>query len=63
MRLPEVAKQCAELLITRFIVLRSSDLLKWESEPEEWIDEEDADRWEFDLRVNSFITVSANNLD
>ena len=51
MRLPDLAKQCAELLITHFIILRPSDSRKWEEEPEEWIDEEEADRWEYDLRV------------
>lgn len=41
-----------EVLVTRFFVLRPSDLRDWEEEPDEWEkrEEEVADAWEFSLR-------------
>ncbi|GAA5991993.1 hypothetical protein JCM10908_000686 [Rhodotorula pacifica] len=47
---PEFVKQFAEVLITRMLPLRQEDLQKWEQDPEEWMNEEEQDRWEFDLR-------------
>lgn len=50
---PEFVQQFAEVLITRMLPLRAEDLQKWEEDPEEWMNEEEQDRWEFDLRVSS----------
>ncbi|POY71320.1 hypothetical protein BMF94_5632 [Rhodotorula taiwanensis] len=47
---PEFVQQFAEVLITRMLPLRAEDLQKWEEDPEEWMNEEEQDRWEFDLR-------------
>ncbi|KPI41058.1 Importin-11 [Cyphellophora attinorum] len=44
-----------EVLVTRYFVLRPSDLREWEAEPDEWErrEEEIADAWEFSLRTCS----------
>ncbi|KAK9767575.1 hypothetical protein K7432_002546 [Basidiobolus ranarum] len=47
---PSFVTQFAELLITNYILLKKEDLELWDSEPEEWISEEEADHWEFHLR-------------
>ena len=41
-----------ETLVTKFFVLRPSDLRDWETEPDEWErrEEEIADAWEFSIR-------------
>ncbi|BGP36629.1 hypothetical protein JCM10449v2_000530 [Rhodotorula kratochvilovae] len=43
-------EQFAELLITRLLPLRQEDLDRWSEDPEEWMNEEEAERWEFELR-------------
>lgn len=50
---PDFVRRFAEILITRMLPLRSEDLQKWEQDPEEWMNEEEQDRWEFDLRVRA----------
>lgn len=50
----EFVQQFAKLLITKLLPLREEDLEKWADDPEEWMNEEEADRWEFDLRVSIF---------
>lgn len=40
----------ASLLITQLLPLRQDDLEKWSEDPEEWMNEEEMDRWEFELR-------------
>ncbi|GAA5866359.1 hypothetical protein JCM3774_006631 [Rhodotorula dairenensis] len=47
---PDFVQQFAEVLITRMLPLRQEDLQKWEQDPEEWMNEEEQDRWEYDLR-------------
>ncbi|ORY75687.1 armadillo-type protein [Leucosporidium creatinivorum] len=47
---PEFVKQFAELLVTRLLPLRQVDLEKWADDPEEYMNEEEADRWEYELR-------------
>ena len=44
--------QLMEILVTRYFVLRPSDLRDWEEEPDEWErrEEEIADAWEFSIR-------------
>lgn len=49
---PEFVKQFAELLVTRLLPLRQVDLEKWADDPEEYMNEEEADRWEYELRVS-----------
>lgn len=45
-------RQFAELIVTKFLPLRQVDLEKWTEDPEEWMNEEEAERWEFELRVS-----------
>lgn len=52
---PEFVKQFAELLVTRLLPLRQVDLEKWADDPEEYMNEEEADRWEYELRVSRVI--------
>ncbi|BGP12651.1 hypothetical protein JCM10213v2_000568 [Rhodosporidiobolus nylandii] len=47
---PEFVQQFAEMLITRLLPLRQDDLEKWNEDPEEWMNEEEMERWEFELR-------------
>ncbi|GAA6036573.1 hypothetical protein JCM8097_001232 [Rhodosporidiobolus ruineniae] len=47
---PGFVQQLAELLITRLLPLRQDDLEKWSEDPEEWMNEEEMERWEFELR-------------
>lgn len=49
----DFVRQFAELLVTRLLPLRTADLEKWSEDPEEWMNEEEADRWEYELRVSS----------
>lgn len=51
-------KQFAETIVTRLLPLRPIDLKKWSEDPEEWMNEEEADRWEFELRVSSLSATS-----
>lgn len=54
---PVFVKQFAEILVTRLLPLRREDLEKWEDEPEEWMNEEESERWEFELRVRAQLDV------
>ncbi|GAA5891120.1 hypothetical protein JCM6882_006430 [Rhodosporidiobolus microsporus] len=47
---PGFVQQFAELLITRLLPLRQEDLDAWEADPEDWMNEEEMERWEFELR-------------
>jgi hypothetical protein len=49
---PDFVRQFAELIVTRLLPLRQVDLEKWADDPEEWMNEEEADRWEYELRVS-----------
>ena len=54
------SQECSLLLITKLIPMREADLQLWLDEPEEWLNEEEAERDEIDLRVRlSFLVVSA----
>ncbi|CEQ38881.1 SPOSA6832_00361, partial [Sporobolomyces salmonicolor] len=46
----DFVRQLAELLVTRLLPLRQDDLEKWDADPEEWMNEEEMERWEFELR-------------
>ncbi|BGP52842.1 hypothetical protein JCM8202v2_000399 [Rhodotorula sphaerocarpa] len=56
---PDFVRRFAEILITRMLPLRSEDLQKWEQDPEEWMNEEEQDRWEFDLRPSAEYVLKA----
>jgi len=47
-------RNAAQLLITRFIPLNSTDLESWSADPEGWLNHEDKedDQWEFEIRVS-----------
>jgi hypothetical protein len=46
-------KEAVKVLVTQFIPLKMNDLQEWENNPEQWVNEEDAenDQWEYELRV------------
>ncbi len=39
------------LLITRYITLSVEDLEMWDSEPESFVQDEEANHWEYNVRV------------
>lgn len=47
----DFVRQFAQILVTRLLPLRAVDLAKWSDDPEDWMNDEEADRWEFELRV------------
>lgn len=48
----ELAREMMETLVTRYFVLRSTDLQEWEEEPQEWErrEEGEGDAWEYSIR-------------
>ncbi|KAF8917131.1 Importin-11, partial [Haplosporangium bisporale] len=47
---PETTNRLAEILITKYMRLSEADLEEWDSSPEEWALEEEADSWKYQLR-------------
>ncbi|RIB09431.1 armadillo-type protein [Gigaspora rosea] len=47
---PNFVESCAELLISNLIILRKDDLIMWEEDPEGWINYDESDHWEHQLR-------------
>ena len=47
---PEFASRCVETIVQRLLLLRQPDLTKWQEDPEEWIKEEEDDKWQYDVR-------------
>ncbi|KAJ2963896.1 hypothetical protein NQZ79_g1053 [Umbelopsis isabellina] len=47
---PAFVHSCAEVLVTKYMQLRPEDLDLWESDPEGWVNGEEADHWEFELK-------------
>ncbi|KAJ3319161.1 Importin-11 [Blyttiomyces sp. JEL0837] len=47
----EFISSCTQVLISKYLPLGQEDLEKWESEPETFVSEEEADQWEFSLRM------------
>lgn len=46
----------------KLLPLRKRDIEKWVEDPEEWMNEEEADRFEYELRVHSSLPrVSASS--
>lgn len=43
---------CAEVMVTKYMLLTPSDLEQWENDPESWANSVDAENWEFELRVS-----------
>jgi len=52
LRSEEFATQCTECIILRLLPLRQADLDKWQADPEEFIKDEDEEKWKFDVRVS-----------
>ncbi|KAI8924466.1 armadillo-type protein [Entophlyctis helioformis] len=48
--LPDNVVSLARLLVTKYIKLSDEDLASWENDPESYIQEEEADHWEYNLR-------------
>ncbi|KAJ3196361.1 Importin-11 [Irineochytrium annulatum] len=48
---PDFVSSAAEVLITKYLKLGIADLQKWEEEPESFVTDEEADHWEFSLRL------------
>lgn len=48
---PDFIIRFAELLLMKLLPLREGDIEKWVADPEEWMNEEEADRFEYELRV------------
>ncbi|KAF9169445.1 Importin-11 [Mortierella sp. AD011] len=46
----ETTTRLAEILITKYMRLTQDDLEEWDSNPEEWAIEEEADSWKYQLR-------------
>jgi hypothetical protein len=59
---PDFVRQFAGLIVTRLLPLRPVDLEKWGDDPEEWMNEEEADRWEYELRVSPDLQSSSRYL-
>lgn len=47
----------AELLISSYLILRKEDLVMWEEDPEGWVNFDETDHWEYQIRV-CFNTIS-----
>ncbi|GAO50190.1 ARM repeat-containing protein [Saitoella complicata NRRL Y-17804] len=47
---PDMLTRSMEVLITKYLVLRPDDLQMWEDDGEEWMNEEEQDAWEYQLR-------------
>jgi hypothetical protein len=45
------SRECSIMLVTKFIPMQDADLELWNDDPEAWLNEEEADRDEIDLRV------------
>ncbi|SRR5258708_3240000 len=58
----EWVEGAVELILSRFLPLKVSDLEKWEGDSEEWINDEgrDSEAWEFDMRVRCASSLQAN---
>jgi hypothetical protein len=47
--------EAVKILVKEFIPLKINDLQEWERNPEQWVNDEDAenDQWEYELRVRA----------
>lgn len=46
----EFVVRVAECLVTRYLVLRQGDLMRWENDPENWLNEENSASYEYQVR-------------
>ncbi|KAI8820806.1 armadillo-type protein [Fimicolochytrium jonesii] len=63
---PEFVKRACEVLVGRYMVLTEDDRTSWEDNAEEWFIEQEADRWEYNLRGCSekvFMDLMSTNRD
>ncbi|KAF9204782.1 hypothetical protein BGZ49_004879 [Haplosporangium sp. Z 27] len=49
----ETTTKLAEILITKYMRLTQDDLDEWDSSPEEWAIEEEADSWKYQIRPSA----------
>lgn len=49
---PDFTRSCLQLLVARYICLSKEDLEFWKEEPEQFVQEEEADHWEYNVRVS-----------
>ncbi|KAI9306866.1 armadillo-type protein [Cunninghamella echinulata] len=57
---------CAEVMVSKYMLLTPSDLEQWETDPEGWANSVDAENWEFELRPCAeaiFISLLAQHRD
>ncbi|CAO3624655.1 unnamed protein product [Cunninghamella echinulata] len=57
---------CAEVMVSKYMLLTPSDLEQWETDPEGWANSVDAENWEFELRPCAeaiFINLLAQHRD
>jgi hypothetical protein len=54
----DFALACAQVLVSRYIPLQEEDLEMWRDDPETWLADDEAEQWEFQLRVSRFICIS-----
>jgi hypothetical protein len=47
---PEFISTVANVLISRYMMLRKDELILWDEDPEGWINHEEADLWEYQVR-------------
>lgn len=49
----DFVENAVQLLVSRFMLLRPSDLENWLSDPEDWfnLEERESNQWEYEIRV------------
>lgn len=52
LRSEDFATQLVDCIILHLLPLRQADLNKWQADPEEFIKDEDEEKWKFDVRVS-----------
>ncbi|KAJ3192098.1 Importin-11, partial [Entophlyctis luteolus] len=48
---PDFVSSAAQLLVTKYLILTAEELEKWDEDPEGFMTDEEADQWEFSLRM------------
>ncbi|KAJ3409281.1 Importin-11 [Chytridiales sp. JEL 0842] len=44
---------CCQLLVSKYLMLQSEDLQKWDEEPETFVADEETDLWEYNIRMSA----------
>ncbi|KAG0002348.1 hypothetical protein BGZ65_002719 [Modicella reniformis] len=60
---PETTTNLAEILITKYMRLTQDDLEEWDSNPEGWVLEEEADSWKYQLRDSIYCGIGLGSHD